>query len=72
VSLTDLLLSYALTYFDVAGTHQISNTESALIIGLESTPQRNLDEFRKIGKKFYMPGFATYVQPGLELILNRI
>ena len=72
MNLTEQLLGYALTYFDVAGVYHISNIESALILGLESTPKRNLDEFRKIDSKLYLAGFAEYVQPGLELMLSRL
>jgi ferredoxin len=72
MNLTEQILSYARTYFNVAGVYRISTTGSALILGLESTPQRNLDEFRHTGNKLFLRGFAEYVQPGLESILNRL
>ena len=70
MNLTEKILSYALTYFDVAGVYNPLNSKSVLMLGLESTSQRNLDEFEKIDDRLHMTGFAKYVQPGLTLILN--
>jgi ferredoxin len=72
VSLTEKILGCALTYFDVAGFCSLSYDESALILGLESTTQRNLDEFDKTDVKLFMTGFARYVGPGLDLIIDRL
>jgi len=72
MNLTEEILDVALTYFDVAGVYRMSTIESALILGLESIPRRNLDDFEKINNILVMKGFAEYVQPGLEAIINRL
>lgn len=66
------ILDYSLTIFDVAGIHPISVTESVLILGLESTSQRNLDDFRKINNRLVINGFIEYVRPGLELLVQSL
>ena len=72
MNLTEKILEYALNHFDVVGACPISTNESYLILGLESTPKRNLDEFKKTNNKLAMKGIAVYVQPGLEAIINRL
>jgi epoxyqueuosine reductase QueG len=72
MNLTEKILGYALNYFDVVGAYPISTNESCLILGLESTPQNNLDEFKKINNKLVMKGIEVYVQPGLEKIITRL
>ncbi|MFC1865887.1 4Fe-4S double cluster binding domain-containing protein [Chloroflexota bacterium] len=72
MNLTEQILKYSLTIFDVASAYPISATESCLILGLESTPQRNLDDFSKNNRRLSMNGFAQYVQPGLESIITRL
>jgi ferredoxin len=72
MNLTEQILDYSLTYFDDAGVQPISATESALILGLESTLQYNLDNFRKINNRLIIKGFAAYVQPSLESIIIRL
>ena len=72
MNLTERILSYAHTYFDVAGLYRLSTIENALILGLESTPQRNLDHFEKINDGLFMMGFKQYVQPGLQSIITKL
>ena len=72
MNVTERILSYAHTYFDVAGLYRFSATESALILGLESTPQRNLDDFKKTNGGLFMKGFKQYVQPGLQSITTKL
>jgi epoxyqueuosine reductase QueG len=69
MNLAERILSYAHTYFDVAGLYRLSIGENALILGLESTPQRNLDHFKRINNRLFMRGFEQYVQPGLQSII---
>ena len=70
MSLTSELLSYAQSLFNTVGILQISDGESVLLLGLESTPQRNLDLFRMKNGVFHITGFAEYIQPGLERIIS--
>jgi epoxyqueuosine reductase QueG len=72
MNLTKKILDYALNCFNVAGAYPISTAESYLILGLESTPQRNLDEFEKINNRLVMKGITEYIQPRLEIIINRL
>jgi epoxyqueuosine reductase QueG len=58
--------------FDVFGVSRLSRGESLLILGLESTPERNLDEFGHLGGNFQMYGFEKHVKPRLELLLDFI
>ena len=43
------IASYASALFDVAGATQLPDGFRLLIVGLESTPERDLDEFRNKG-----------------------
>ena len=66
------IADYAGSLFDVVGVSQLSNGDSLLILGLESTPQRNLDEFGRVDGVFQLYGFKKYAAPKLELIINFI
>jgi Pyruvate/2-oxoacid:ferredoxin oxidoreductase delta subunit len=70
VSLDNELLDYAQKLFDAAGIGRISNRESVLLLGMESTPQRDLDLFHMKNGVFHITGFAEYIKPGLERITN--
>jgi ferredoxin len=72
MTIEDKILDCSLNHFDVAGISPISNIESCLILGLESTSQRNLDEFEKFNKRLILRGFAQYIQPGLETIMTAL
>ncbi len=71
MSLTEIILDHALNFFDVASGYPISMNESLLILGLESTPQRDLDYFEKFNNRLIMKGFKTHVKSKLEGIINR-
>lgn len=66
------IFEHAGSLFDVVGVSQLSSGDSLLILGLESTPQRNLDEFGHLDGKFQMYGFKKYVGPRLESVLDFI
>lgn len=66
------ITSYASALFDVAGATQLPDGFRLLIVGLESTPERDLDEFRlKVGS-CQLSGFERYARPKLESLLNFI
>ena len=67
--MTQAIISYASTLFDVAGTAQLPDSTSLLIVGLESTPERNLDEFHRVAGKFQITGFERHAKPKLESLL---
>ncbi len=58
--------------FDVVGVSQLSSGDNLLILGLESTAERNLDEFGHLDGNFQMYGFAKFVGSRLESLLNFI
>jgi epoxyqueuosine reductase QueG len=58
--------------FDAVGITRLSGTDNLLILGLESTPERNLDEFGYLDGRFRMYGYEKYVKARLESILNFI
>lgn len=72
MSAAQQITDYASSLFDVAAFSQLSSGDSLLILGMESTAQRNLDEFGRVGGNFHLYGFEKYIQPKLELILNFI
>ncbi len=58
--------------FDVTGATILPGGNTLLILGLESTPEVNLDEFGRKGGKFIMYGFRRHAAPRLESIINYI
>ncbi len=66
------IADHAGSLFDVVGVSQLSGGESLLILGLESTPERNLDEFGRLNGDFHLYGFEKYVESKLESLLNLI
>jgi len=66
------IASYASALFDVAGATQLPDGFRLLVVGLESTPERDLDEFRHKGGSFQLSGFERYAQPKLESLLSFI
>ena len=66
------IADHAGSLFDVVGISQLSSGQSLLILGLESTPERNLDEFGRLNGAFHLYGFEKYVESKLESLLNLI
>ena len=58
--------------FDVYCVSRLPGGLYLLVLGLESTPERNLDEFGHSGGGFQMYGFEKHVAPRLESLLNFI
>lgn len=72
MTLAQEIVSFAKSLFDVAGVIQLSDSTQLLIVGLESTPERDLDEFRHKGGSFQLSGFERYARPKLESLLSFI
>ena len=72
MTVTQQIAEYAGSLFDVVGVSRRSSGDGLLILGLESTPERNLDEFGHLDGKFQMYGFEKHVGPRLESLLNFI
>ncbi len=72
MTLAQQISSYASNLFDVAGSVQLPDKKCLLIVGLETTPQRDLDEFHRIDSKFHITGFEKHAKPKLESLLTLI
>ena len=66
------ILEKARSLFDVACVTRDSEGGILLVLGLESTPERDLDDFGHADGKFYMYGFEKYVAPGLNELVEFI
>ncbi len=66
------IAEYAGSLFDVVGVNRLPAADYLLILGLESTPDRNLDEFGHLDDKFQMYGFRKHVRPRLESLIDFI
>ena len=66
------IVEMAGSLFDVVGVSRLSSGDSLLILGLESTPERNLDEFGHVGGNFQMYGFEKHVKTRLESLVDFI
>lgn len=58
--------------FDVAGVSKLPDGDSLLILGLESTAERDLDEFGHSDGEFQIYGFEKHVGPRLDSLLSFI
>ncbi|MBA7616311.1 Epoxyqueuosine reductase [subsurface metagenome] len=72
MTIAQQILKYACSLFDVVGANRLSSADSLLILGLESTPDRNLDEFGHSGGYLQIHGFRKHVKPRLESLLKFI
>jgi len=72
MTIAQQILEYANSLFDVVGANQLPSNDSLLILGLESTPERDLDEFGQSDGYFQIYGFEKHVRPKLESLLNFI
>lgn len=68
----DEVINFALECFDVAGVYNVPDQGSNLILGLETRPERDLDDFGKKDRGIELFGFAKYVQPGLEQVAGKL
>jgi len=66
------ILEYAGSLFDVVGVKRLSSADSLLILGLESTVERDLDEFGYSNGHFQIYGFEKHLRPRLEKLVNFI
>ena len=66
------IIDYAKSLFDVVGVSESTSNNKTLIIGLESTPERNIDEFAWENERFLNYGFEKHINSKLEAILALI
>lgn len=72
MNFTQQIVSYAGNLFDAVGITQLSISDNLLILGLESTSERNLDEFGYTDGRFQMYGYEKYVSSRLKSVLDFI
>ena len=72
MTIAQQIADYAGTLFDVVGASRLSSGDSLLILGLESTEERDLDEFGRVNDKFQMYGFRKHVRPRLKSLFSFI
>jgi epoxyqueuosine reductase QueG len=72
MTFSQTLTDYALNLFNVAGTTQSDNNVGLIIIGLETTAERDLDEFHLIDGSFNITGFEKHAKAGLDSLLSFI
>ena len=72
MSAVQQIAEYAGSLFDVVGACHLPGGDNLLIVGLESTEERNLDEFGHVRGVFQMYGFKKHAGPKLESLLNFI
>jgi len=58
--------------FDAVGVSQTPEGRRLIILGLESTPERNLDDFGIERGVFQMYGYRKHVKPRIESVVNFI
>jgi len=66
------LVDYAASLFAVVGTSRLFSGDTLLILGLESTSQRNLDEFGRSDGEFQLYGFEKHIDHRLQSIVSYI
>ena len=72
ISVAQQIADHARLFFDVVGVGETPSSDSLLILGLESTPERDLDEFRRVDSNFQIYGFEKHVGPRLESLVKFI
>ncbi|MFC1914087.1 hypothetical protein ACFLXF_02300 [Chloroflexota bacterium] len=72
MNIAQQILDQARSLFDVAGVGKTPGGDALLILGLESSPERDLDEFGQVGGAFQLQGFAKHAAPRLEALANYI
>ena len=75
MSAGDEILAYARSLFDVVGVARDPATkDTILVLGLVTTPERDLDDFTiqkaKDGKESFWRGFIRYAKPKLDALLE--
>lgn len=72
MTVAEQIAEQAGSLFDVVGSTRLCSGDNLLILGLESTAERNLDEFGHLDGNFQMYGFGKHVGPRLESVLDFI
>jgi epoxyqueuosine reductase QueG len=68
----DSIIKKARSLFDVACVYRLDSSETLMVLGLESTAERNLDDFGHDENGFHMYGFKKHAAPMLEELISYI
>ena len=66
------IADFTSSFFDVVGITGQHGHSTILVIGLESTPKRNLDQYGRTNGKVVLSGFEKYMSPLLESAVSFI
>ncbi len=67
------IIAYAGELFDAVGVAKDpASNDTILVLGMVTTPERDLDDFVSDSKKFIMRGFERYAKPKLDALLRFI
>jgi len=66
------ILDFTRSLFDVAAIIEQPDHGTLLVVGLESTPERNLDEFGRANGETILSGFEKYMSPPLKAAVSFI
>ncbi len=72
IDISRQIAAFIASRFDAFGVSRLPKGKFLLILGLESTPERNLDDFGHSGGGFQMYGFEKYAKPRLEALVKFI
>ena len=73
MSQCDEIVAYASELFDVVGVAKDpASNDTILLLGMVTTPDRDLDDFVSDSKKFIMRGFERYAKAKLDTLLRFI
>jgi len=72
MTVEEKILAKARELFDVAAPSRLKDGRVLLVVGLESTPERDLDEFGHKADRFMMYGFKKHAAGRLERLINYI
>ena len=66
------IIERAESLFDVVGVSRLPSGDPLMVLGLESTPQRDLDEFGRLSGRFQMYGFRKHARSRLRSLLTSL
>jgi len=66
------ILDFAGSLFDVVGITEQQGYGTLVVVGLESTPERDLDEFGRTDSEIMLFGFEKHMSPLLESVISFI
>ena len=72
MTINQQILDHINNLFDIVGVSRLSDTENLLILGLESTAERNLDDFGHQDGSFHLYGFEKHIAPRLDSLVDFI